>query len=61
MWAARWYAAIFAVQDDFRPLLARDRADFLDDMALKADSAMQRNHLKTAFGVARSLGAAKST
>ena len=59
-WAARWHAAIFAVQLDARPLLARDRAEFLDSMALKAAAAMQRNDLKTAFGVARSLGAAKT-
>ncbi|CAK0903063.1 unnamed protein product, partial [Prorocentrum cordatum] len=59
-WAARWRAAIFAVQLDARSLLARDRAEFLGSMALKAAAAMQRDDLKLGPGAARSLGAAKT-
>ena len=53
---ARISSTIFRVQAAARPMLERDRTDFLDGLALQASLAMNNGDSRSSFAIVRSLG-----
>jgi hypothetical protein len=49
-------ATIVNLQRRFRPLLERDRKEFLDHLVIRADGAMQNNDFRTGYAIVRALG-----
>ena len=57
---ARWFRWIKMLQKMASPSLEADRQDFLATTAFKLECAMEDNDHRTAYGLARALGAKKS-
>ena len=55
--AAYWFKCIKRLQIIIAPSLAEDRKEFLDSVALRLGNAVESNDTRTAYGLARALGA----